>query len=617
MEKKVNYLSKSDFKVAQTCATKLFYKKNNYPNAMSENEYMQMLADGGYLIGKYAQLMYPNGKEVAQGNPQLAFQETEQHLEKEGIILFEAAIISRGKVIRIDILKKDKNKYEILEVKAKSGDSEDDNKKIDAEYMDDVVFQYYVLHEYLTDKGIRNFTIDSYLLMPDKSYHVRLDKLPMLFKDVTKKSIDSNFRKKEYEFAYPLNGEQHKQLIDDNFLTLLNLNDYVLKNLNRIESNAHIYLNSLNPLKKIAVPINKNCFKCEYKIEQKENNGFRECWGKLADISPSISELYHLGTIANDLADTKIKEGKVSLFDIQEEELVSAKGSVGKRNIRQLIQLQNARANTEYFSDAMKSEMKSLAYPLYFIDFETSTYTMPYYAGMRPYELLAFQWSCHRVDSPGAIPVHSEWINTENNFPNFRFAESLMQAIGENGTPLMWSHHENTVLTAILKQAEARGYKNQKVINWLSNIIKLTDDKKKVLSNGRLFDQNKFCHEHYFHPYMKGKTSIKKVLPAVWNHNPLLHQIPYFTTYFAKDAHGNVISPYDTLKSVSDVIEDQDEIIKEGTAAMRAYHQMMFEEKEGSPAFENKKQLLLQYCKLDTMAMVIIWEHWRRRNGLV
>ncbi|MBK7640866.1 MAG: DUF2779 domain-containing protein [Bacteroidetes bacterium] len=41
-----------------------------------------------------------------------------------------------------------------------------------------------------------------------------------------------------------------------------------------------------------------------------------------------------------------------------------------------------------------------------------------------------------------------------NDFPNFRFAESLMKQIGETGTPLMWATHENTVLRKILEQLE-------------------------------------------------------------------------------------------------------------------------------------------------------------------
>ena len=63
----MKYLSKSDFKVAQTCATKLYYKKNKYQNLNEDNDYLSLLADGGFMIGKLAQLLYPNGYEI-EGN---------------------------------------------------------------------------------------------------------------------------------------------------------------------------------------------------------------------------------------------------------------------------------------------------------------------------------------------------------------------------------------------------------------------------------------------------------------------------------------------------------------------------------------------------------------------
>jgi hypothetical protein len=51
------YLSKSDFKVAQTCPTKLFYKKQGYPSLHDGDEYLQMLAEGGYMVEKIAKLI--------------------------------------------------------------------------------------------------------------------------------------------------------------------------------------------------------------------------------------------------------------------------------------------------------------------------------------------------------------------------------------------------------------------------------------------------------------------------------------------------------------------------------------------------------------------------------
>ncbi|HEX3626341.1 MAG TPA: hypothetical protein VH280_13040 [Verrucomicrobiae bacterium] len=57
-------LSKSDFKVAQTCPTKLFYKKNRYPSSLDDDEYLELLAEGGFMVEKIAKTLFPDGIEV-------------------------------------------------------------------------------------------------------------------------------------------------------------------------------------------------------------------------------------------------------------------------------------------------------------------------------------------------------------------------------------------------------------------------------------------------------------------------------------------------------------------------------------------------------------------------
>ena len=53
--------------------------------------------------------------------------------------------------------------------------------------------------------------------------------------------------------------------------------------------------------------------------------------------------------------------------------------------------------------------------------------------------------------------------------------------------------------------------------------------------------------------------------------------------------------------------------MNEGTGAMRAYFEMMFGQFSSDPAIKERwKQSLLNYCKLDTLSMVIIWYHWKR-----
>jgi hypothetical protein len=56
----------------------------------------------------------------------------------------------------------------------------------------------------------------------------------------------------------------------------------------------------------------------------------------------------------------------------------------------------------------------------------------------------------------------------------------------------------------------------------------------------------------------------------------------------------------------------QSEDVKGGTGAMRAFYRIRF---DNSITMEHKEELkhrLLEYCKLDTMAMVIIWLYWKK-----
>ena len=85
-------LSKSDFKTASGCATKLYYRELKYPDTMQENEYLQMLAEGGYMVELLAKQMFPAGITLEYGKKPLedAAQETAAHLEcgaREEVVL--------------------------------------------------------------------------------------------------------------------------------------------------------------------------------------------------------------------------------------------------------------------------------------------------------------------------------------------------------------------------------------------------------------------------------------------------------------------------------------------------------------------------------------------------
>ena len=108
---------------------------------------------------------------------------------------------------------------------------------------------------------------------------------------------------------------------------------------------------------------------------------------------------------------------------------------------------------------------------------------------------------------------------------------------------------------------------------------------------------------------MKGSLSIKEVLPAAWQSNPHLRERDEFRKYVGRDSSGDLVNPYETLPPLP--IAEKEEVVKEGTGAMRVYQEMMFGISASDPlAKQQYRKLLLQYCELDTAAMVIIWRHW-------
>lgn len=106
---------------------------------------------------------------------------------------------------------------------------------------------------------------------------------------------------------------------------------------------------------------------------------------------------------------------------------------------------------------------------------------------------------------------------------------------------------------------------------------------------------------------MKGRTSIKVVCDAVWKSNPDLRAA---YPEYVKVQEAQILSPYAALPPLQ--IGERFVSIAEGTGAIRAYEAMMCGAERADPEIRNRwRDLLLQYCRLDTLAMVWIWRHWQ------
>jgi hypothetical protein len=138
---------------------------------------------------------------------------------------------------------------------------------------------------------------------------------------------------------------------------------------------------------------------------------------------------------------------------------------------------------------------------------------------------------------------------------------------------------------------------------WLGWLVRARGEKA-----GRLVDMHQICLKHYFNPLMKGRTSIKVVCDAIWRSNQSLRND--FPEYL-KIENGEIQSPYGALPPLE--INGRAIVVAEGTGAIRAYDAMMYGfERRDAAIHVHWRDLLRQYCRLDTLAMVWIWRHWAR-----
>jgi hypothetical protein len=317
-----------------------------------------------------------------------------------------------------------------------------------------------------------------------------------------------------------------------------------------------------------------------------------------------VLDLYHLKSLGGAdglLVNKLLAEGKASLYDIPERQIARRDSLVGEHAQRQRRQIACTRENCEWVSDELGAILDSLLFPLYFVDFETCAPAIPRYRGMRPYETIAFQWSCQTIAFPNARPVHSDWLQMADAFPNGDFAAALHRQLGDRGSVLVWASHEATVLRRILAQLTERGEGNSEIAAWLDETV----------SYGRLVDMNQLTLKHYFHPRMGGSTSLKVVAEAVWGADP---QIRTRLPQYLADVGEPSASPYRALPPLQ--IGDRLVSVAEGTGAIMAYYMMMERTVANATVEAGRwRQLLRQYCGLDTLAMVMVWWRWRELVG--
>ncbi|WP_445956551.1 DUF2779 domain-containing protein [Yeosuana sp.] len=649
MKQKQRYLTKSRFKQALDCPTKLFYtKKIAYENTAESDTFLESLAQGGFQVEELARMNYPDGIAILgdDWDYHTLVTRTSLLLQQENTTIFEAAFITNGLFIRVDILLKKGDNIELIEVKAKSISKNHHESFINTRnnldggwtpYLYDVAFQKYVIQQCYP-----NWTIKTSLMLANKDAICTVEGLNQKFRITKNSNLRTGIIKPDNLKLEDLGASLLAKISIEDEIHLIFAQNPLDENRTFEEFIKYFQTNYEND-SKIFTEIGKHCKSCEFHVEPTDEikSGFHECWSEQLNISRiriDRPKVYDVSNFRN--SEKLIEQGKFFMDEILESDInptpIIDKISSTERQWIQIEKVINNDPKPFFEIDGLKTEISSWIFPLNFIDFETSAVAIPFTKGRRPYEQLAFQFSHHTVYEDGRIEHTTEYLNTQVGiFPNFEFLRALKVALeANNGSIFRYHAHENTILNAIYKQLlDSDEEDKNELITFIKLISHNTGKSTETWTGERdMIDLWKVVKDYYYDPYTNGSNSIKAVLPAVLNSSRFL-QSKYqnslskinLTSKNFKESHvflklenGKPISPYYLLPPLFDDwdMESLDSTITEiegisdGGAALTAYGKLQFEEvtKNERQAIENG---LLKYCELDTLAMVMIYEYFK------
>ena len=205
--------------------------------------------------------------------------------------------------------------------------------------------------------------------------------------------------------------------------------------------------------------------------------------------------------------------------------------------------------NKEYLSEFIGG----LQYPLYYFDFETIMPAVPEFNESRPYQQIPTQFSLHIQKSKDSELEHIEFLGDGITDPREALIKELLISIGTVGSIVVWnSTFEVSRLKEISRDFPI--YENQ-IHDVIERIVDLMVP---------------FRKKEYYHPEFNESYSIKKVLPV------LVPELSYGELEIQDGGSASLI--YSELKNQTEEVRTE------------------------------QRKNLLEYCKLDTLAMVKILE---------
>ncbi|WP_272945299.1 DUF2779 domain-containing protein [Actibacterium atlanticum] len=230
---------------------------------------------------------------------------------------------------------------------------------------------------------------------------------------------------------------------------------------------------------------------------------------------------------------------------------------LGKSTKRYLSAL--ARGERCVEKDRLSSFLSEIVYPVYYFDYETSQSLLPPWNGTRPYQQVPFQYALHIQREPRGEIEHREYLHRDRSNPMPALLSRLREDIGDTGSVLVW--YEGFEKARNKEMADTF----PEYAAFLKDVNARVIDLMKPFSEGMITD-----------PAFRGSASIKAVLPV------LVPEVTY---------------------------SDLD--IQEGGSASRLWKNVTLTDPD-TPEREKVYADLVEYCTLDTWAMVAIHKALRR-----
>ena len=248
----------------------------------------------------------------------------------------------------------------------------------------------------------------------------------------------------------------------------------------------------------------------------------------------------------------KYYEGKISFEDLESER-------INKKYLEQIDFELNDR-KPKINKRAIEELLGTLRYPLYFIDYESCQYAIPELEGTKAYQQIPFQYSLHIIKEEGTPIEHKEFLAEVEDENIIRtFAESMIKDMPEDGSVIVY----NKTFESTRNKEIGEMYPDLKpeMDRFNNNIVDLMIP---------------FRNRDYYTKEMQGSYSIKYVLPALYPNDPELDYKELSLIHKGDEASNAFLS-------LKDKVPEKQKVIREA---------------------------LLAYCKLDTLAMVKIWENF-------